>query len=255
MECGRRPMPNIWTGCGSWPFSGFPRDRRRDFVPVDRKRRATAIGKSNPKPPDAGCAQTPLLKPLQKLPLQKLSGGTRGRVPILIGLVRTNRGGGTVFAGGRSRRGTRGFAGRLGVARRLPAEGAGDVVLKEMRNVGLEETRNVGLEGPARAIEEICPCRHRRQNRQRQHGCRISKAKKPTSHGSQRDLSHPRCGRDCNIERSPRRACRPPIPPGKYGGCSRIRTYDPLIKSQLLYQLSYAPIPRRNRSPRVSGGL
>ncbi|MDB5447027.1 MAG: Hpt protein, partial [Phenylobacterium sp.] len=27
------------------------------------------------------------------------------------------------------------------------------------------------------------------------------------------------------------------------GGCSRIRTYDPLIKSQLLYQLSYTPIP------------
>ena len=27
------------------------------------------------------------------------------------------------------------------------------------------------------------------------------------------------------------------------GGCSRIRTYDPLIKSQLLYQLSYAPAP------------
>ncbi len=26
------------------------------------------------------------------------------------------------------------------------------------------------------------------------------------------------------------------------GGCSRIRTYDPLIKSQLLYQLSYAPV-------------
>jgi hypothetical protein len=26
------------------------------------------------------------------------------------------------------------------------------------------------------------------------------------------------------------------------GGCSRIRTYDPLIKSQLLYQLSYAPL-------------
>jgi hypothetical protein len=25
------------------------------------------------------------------------------------------------------------------------------------------------------------------------------------------------------------------------GGCSRTRTYDPLIKSQLLYQLSYAP--------------
>ncbi len=92
-------MPNIWTGCGCWPFSGFPRDRRRDFVPVDRKRRAAAIGKSNPKPPDAGCAQTPLLKPLQRLSLQKLPGGTRGRVPILIWLVRTNRGGGSVFAG------------------------------------------------------------------------------------------------------------------------------------------------------------
>ena len=31
---------------------------------------------------------------------------------------------------------------------------------------------------------------------------------------------------------------------GLNGGCSRIRTYDPLIKSQLLYQLSYAP-PKR----------
>ena len=31
------------------------------------------------------------------------------------------------------------------------------------------------------------------------------------------------------------------IPLGN-GGCSRIRTYDPLIKSQLLYQLSYTPI-------------
>ena len=30
--------------------------------------------------------------------------------------------------------------------------------------------------------------------------------------------------------------------PSKYGGCTRIRTLDPLIKSQLLYQLSYAPI-------------
>ena len=26
-----------------------------------------------------------------------------------------------------------------------------------------------------------------------------------------------------------------------FGGRSRTRTYDPLIKSQLLYQLSYAP--------------
>ena len=28
------------------------------------------------------------------------------------------------------------------------------------------------------------------------------------------------------------------------GGRSRARTYDPLIKSQLLYQLSYAPGPK-----------
>ena len=27
----------------------------------------------------------------------------------------------------------------------------------------------------------------------------------------------------------------------RIGGCTRIRTLDPLIKSQLLYQLSYAP--------------
>jgi hypothetical protein len=32
---------------------------------------------------------------------------------------------------------------------------------------------------------------------------------------------------------------------GKTGGPRRTRTYDPLIKSQLLYQLSYAPNPRR----------
>jgi hypothetical protein len=29
---------------------------------------------------------------------------------------------------------------------------------------------------------------------------------------------------------------------GKIGGRSRTRTYDPLIKSQLLYHLSYAPV-------------
>jgi hypothetical protein len=28
---------------------------------------------------------------------------------------------------------------------------------------------------------------------------------------------------------------------GKIGGCTRTRTWGPLIKSQLLYQLSYAP--------------
>src|SRR5665213_2066677 len=31
----------------------------------------------------------------------------------------------------------------------------------------------------------------------------------------------------------------------KSGGCSRTRTCDPLIKSQLLYQLSYAPARER----------
>ena len=32
----------------------------------------------------------------------------------------------------------------------------------------------------------------------------------------------------------------------KIGGRSRTRTYGPLIKSQLLYQLSYAPDPHRS---------
>ena len=32
---------------------------------------------------------------------------------------------------------------------------------------------------------------------------------------------------------------------GGSGGCTRTRTLDPLIKSQLLYQLSYAPIRRK----------
>jgi hypothetical protein len=30
----------------------------------------------------------------------------------------------------------------------------------------------------------------------------------------------------------------------KIGGCTRARTWDPLIKSQLLYQLSYTPHAR-----------
>lgn len=33
---------------------------------------------------------------------------------------------------------------------------------------------------------------------------------------------------------------------GKNGGRTRTRTLDPLIKSQLLYQLSYAPTGRRD---------
>ena len=35
-----------------------------------------------------------------------------------------------------------------------------------------------------------------------------------------------------------------PQPVGNAGGRSRTRTYDPLIKSQLLYHLSYAPLER-----------
>jgi hypothetical protein len=38
------------------------------------------------------------------------------------------------------------------------------------------------------------------------------------------------------------------------GGRSRIRTYDPLIKSQLLYQLSYAPIAEKARKTATETG-
>jgi hypothetical protein len=37
---------------------------------------------------------------------------------------------------------------------------------------------------------------------------------------------------------------------GEYGGRTRARTWDPLIKSQLLYQLSYAPgLPSAGEAP------
>ena len=36
-----------------------------------------------------------------------------------------------------------------------------------------------------------------------------------------------------------------------FGGRTRIRTLDPLIKSQLLYQLSYAPGSRCGRAPQA----
>ena len=39
------------------------------------------------------------------------------------------------------------------------------------------------------------------------------------------------------------------------GGRSRTRTYGPLIKSQLLYQLSYAPAIGRHRTPTTGGAL
>jgi hypothetical protein len=42
-------------------------------------------------------------------------------------------------------------------------------------------------------------------------------------------------------DKLPRRSGHRSIPTEKLGGRSRTRTYDPLIKSQLLYHLSYAP--------------
>ena len=38
---------------------------------------------------------------------------------------------------------------------------------------------------------------------------------------------------------------------GGFGGRTRIRTLDPLIKSQLLYQLSYAPDAPCGKAPQV----
>ena len=37
----------------------------------------------------------------------------------------------------------------------------------------------------------------------------------------------------------------------EFGGRTRTRTWDPLIKSQLLYQLSYAPENFRRGAPRA----
>jgi hypothetical protein len=39
------------------------------------------------------------------------------------------------------------------------------------------------------------------------------------------------------------------------GGRTRARTLDPLIKSQLLYQLSYAPIVLAERAARQGPGI
>ena len=39
------------------------------------------------------------------------------------------------------------------------------------------------------------------------------------------------------------------------GGRTRARTLDPLIKSQLLYQLSYAPIETAGAGPRARPGM
>lgn len=47
---------------------------------------------------------------------------------------------------------------------------------------------------------------------------------------------------------------KPLISKGDIGGRTRTRTLDPLIKSQLLYQLSYAPAPIRGNIVR-SGGI
>jgi hypothetical protein len=62
-----------------------------------------------------------------------------------------------------------GSAGRPGAAGRLPAKGAGNVILEEMRDVRLE--------GPAHAVEEIRS--RRRQGHQRQDRDRKRQVQKP----------------------------------------------------------------------------
>ena len=51
----------------------------------------------------------------------------------------------------------------------------------------------------------------------------------------------------------PKTSGEPRQPLENIGGRSRTRTYGPLIKSQLLYQLSYAPAPRRAQRLRRGG--
>ena len=55
---------------------------------------------------------------------------------------------------------------------------------------------------------------------------------------------------------SPRRGIYPVDCIGVFGGRTRARTWDPLIKSQLLYQLSYAPgLPSTGLAPLGAGHL
>ena len=62
------------------------------------------------------------------------------------------------------------------MAGRLPAEGAGDVVLKEVRDIGLKR--------PPRTVEKIRACWQRRHRRERQRGeYRHAAAKVPTCCG------------------------------------------------------------------------
>ena len=64
-----------------------------------------------------------------------------------------------------------------------------------------------------------------------------------------------RCGLGVDLRRfvgAPLTAI-PLKPLKKSGGCDRDRTCDPLIKSQLLYQLSYAPV--RPAKPEVAADI
>ena len=69
-------------------------------------------------------------------------------------------------------------------------------------------------------------------------------------------LSSPNCIPNCSdrvqlkFNANPRKAERNQW---KGGGRTRARTWDPLIKSQLLYQLSYAPGPHTWGSPKPAG--
>jgi len=74
-----------------------------------------------------------------------------------------------------------GLAGCLRPARRPAAEGAGNIVLEEMRDVALESATQI--------VEKIRARRDRRQRRDRKHGDGISKARKPRSFGGQFSFS------------------------------------------------------------------
>ncbi len=85
----------------------------------------------------------------------------RRRVMHFTGPPRWDDSGATADLRGSGLRGrVRRLAGRLGMACRLPAEGAG--------NVALEEMRHVDCEGAAHVIKEISMRRHRRQGHEHQ---------------------------------------------------------------------------------------
>jgi hypothetical protein len=112
-----------------------------------------------------------------------LATGIRGRVLNLIRIIRLDTCATGVFA---CRVVISGSAGCLGVAGRLSAKGARNVILKEMRNVGLEEMRDVGLESSSCTVKEIV---RRSRRRDRRYSDGTSEAEKQVSSGFQCHLS------------------------------------------------------------------